>query len=78
MRKYELIAQYFLAQLNAAEIEVQELQRRVRYRRIDINDCFELELALYKLELLQEVNKNIMVFLQMGVKRSVEDDKSSY
>lgn len=78
MRKYELIAQYLLAQLNVAEIEVQELQRRVRYRRIDINDCFELELALYKLELLQEVNKNIMVFLQMGVKRSAEDDKSCY
>ncbi len=68
MRKYELIAEYLIAQLYQAENDVQEYQRRLKFRKVEMYDCYELQLALYKLELLQEITKNITVFLRLGVK----------
>ncbi len=72
MRKTELIAKYALAQLNRAELEVEELQRRMRFRRIDVNDTYELQYALVRLEMAQQFNKDICALLTFG--RGVQYD----
>lgn len=65
MKLYELISEYCYAQLTNAENEVSELQRRVRFRRVDTNDSVELMCALVRLETLQQVFKDITTFISM-------------
>ena len=55
MKIREIIAKYFLSQITAMEEEVYQLQSRVRCRRIDVNDSFEMIIALVRLELMRQV-----------------------
>lgn len=59
------VAQYFNAQITAAEEEVRTLQSRVRMRRIDFNDCYEMQLALIRLETLKQCCKDVSFFLSI-------------
>lgn len=61
----ELIAKYFNSQLTATEEEVRCLQQRVRFRRIDVNDSYELQNALVRYETIKQVCKDISVFLRI-------------
>ena len=65
MKIREIIAKYFLSQITAMEEEVYQLQSRVRCRRIDVNDSFEMIIALVRLELMRQVCKDIFVFLRI-------------
>lgn len=66
MRKYELIAQYALAQLERAECDVEEIQRRLRFRNVTVNDSYELQYALVRLEMAHQFNKDICALLSTG------------
>lgn len=62
---YELISNYCYAQLCDAENAVSELQQRVRWRKVDTNDSIEMMCALVRLETIQQVTKDISVFIRM-------------
>ena len=61
----ELISEYFIAQLTEREKEVKELQRRVRFREIDVTDSYELQYALVSYEITKRIFKDISVFLRI-------------
>lgn len=61
----ELIVRYFNSQITATEEEVRCLQQRVRFRRIDVNDSYELQNALVRYETIKQVCKDISVFLRI-------------
>ncbi|MBD5144990.1 MAG: hypothetical protein HDT21_03625 [Ruminococcus sp.] len=65
LNEKELIARYFNSQITATEEEVRILQQRVRFRRIDVNDSYELQNALVRYETMKQVCKDISVFLQI-------------
>lgn len=65
MRQKEIVAQYFNTQITAMEYEVQQLQNRVRFRRIDVNDNVEMMCALVRLELMKQVCRDVSVFLRI-------------
>lgn len=62
----ELISRYFNSQITATEEEVRNLQQRVRFRRIDVNDSYELQNALVRYETMKQICKDISVFLKIG------------
>lgn len=61
----ELIAKYFNVQLTESEEQVRLLQQRVRFRRIDVNDSYELQNALVKYETIKQIRTEISVFLKI-------------
>lgn len=61
----ELIAKYFNVQLTESEEQVRLLQQRVRFRRIDVNDSYELQNALVKYETIKQIRNDISVFLHI-------------
>lgn len=61
----ELISRYFNSQITATEEEVRVLQQRVRFRRIDVNDSYELQNALVRYETMKQICKDISVFLHI-------------
>lgn len=65
MRREQIVAAYFNAQITALEEEVRFLQSRVRYRRIDVNDTYEMQNALIRLEQMKQTCRDISVFLKI-------------
>lgn len=65
MKQKEIVAEYFNTQITAMEYEVQQLQNRVRFRRIDVNDNVEMMCALVRLELMKQVCRDVSVFLRI-------------
>ncbi|MCM1328072.1 MAG: hypothetical protein NC253_01400 [Ruminococcus sp.] len=67
MRKNEkeIILEYINTQLTEREAEVKELQQRVRFREIYVNDSYELQNALVRLETSRQIFKDISVFLRI-------------
>lgn len=67
MRKSEkeIILEYINTQLTEREAEVKELQQRVRFREIYVNDSYELQNALVRLETSRQIFKDISVFLRI-------------
>ena len=65
MKRKEIIAEYFYNQINHMEDEVHELQRRIRTRNVGVEDSYELQYALVRLELMKQVRNDISVFLRI-------------
>ncbi|MCM1328088.1 MAG: hypothetical protein NC253_01480 [Ruminococcus sp.] len=67
MRKNEkeIILEYINTQLTEREAEVKELQQRVRFREIYVNDSYELQNALVRYETSMQIFKDILVFLRL-------------
>lgn len=65
MKRKEIVAEYFYNQINFMENEVQELQRRIRTRHVGVEDSYELQYALVRLELMKQVRNDISVFLRI-------------
>lgn len=53
-REKELLLSWIVNEESRLEDDVSELRSRVRYRRIDVSDCFELALALERLDDFRE------------------------
>ena len=66
MKRKEIVAEYFYNQINYMEREVQELQSRVRTRNVNVEDSYELQYALVRLELMKQVRNDLSVFLRIG------------
>lgn len=62
----ELILSYFNAQITELEDTVNKLQSRVRFRKIDVSDTYELQYALIRLEQMKQVCADITTFLRLG------------
>lgn len=65
MKSKELIAMYFNTQLTQQEEQVRDLQQRVRHRKIDVNDSYELQYALVRYETIKQISRDIAVFLRI-------------
>lgn len=61
----ELISEYFNAQLTYQEEEVNDLQQRIRYRKIYVNDSYELQNALVRYETTKQIFRDVSVFLRI-------------
>lgn len=49
------------------EDEVKQLQANLRYRKIDVVDCFELACAMQQLQTFTEVTNHILLLLKLKV-----------
>ena len=56
----ELFVKYLQTQLDNYQNEVIKLRQRIRYRDIDVNDCFELALAIERLSAFQQFYRDTM------------------
>lgn len=61
----ELLIQYILNNLDFYQNEVIHLKQNLRYRNIDVNDCFELALAIERLQAFEKFSLNIMELLNL-------------
>ena len=52
MTRKEMILQMFLTQYETMTADIDELQRRLRYRRVTTIDCLELIIAIERYEML--------------------------
>lgn len=66
MKSKELIAAYFNTQLTLQEECVRDLQQRVRHRKIDVNDSYELQYALVRYETTKQISRDVSVFLRIN------------
>lgn len=62
----ELILSYFNAQITELEEIVSNLQTRVRFRKIDVSDTYELQYALIRLEQMKQICVDITTLLRFG------------
>lgn len=61
----EVLMSYIQNNLERYENDVKTLKQRLRFREIDIDDCFELALAIERLAIFQEFTRNILVILHV-------------
>ena len=61
----ELLWAYIVNEEGRLEAEVVELQNRIRFRRITVNDCVELELSLQRLDDFREFALTIIRLLNL-------------
>ena len=66
MTEKELIISYFNAQITELEETVSALQTRVRFRKVDVSDTYELQYALIRLEQMKQTCTDITAFLRLG------------
>lgn len=62
----ELLIQYMIVQDFRIEEEIQELRQRVRFRKITLEDCIELQLAMQRQEDFKEFSQNVCALLHLG------------
>lgn len=74
-KEVELLWRYILNNLTAMEQEVQQLQQNVRYRNIDTVDCYELALAIERLNTFQKISNDILLLLRLDKNTSEKLDK---
>ena len=61
----ELVSEYFITQLTEQENEVNELQKNVRFRKVDVNDSYELQYSLVKHETTKQICKDIFSLMRI-------------
>ena len=61
--KRSLYHHILTGQITQLEETVNELQTKVRFRKVDLSDTYELQYALVRLEQMKQVCKDITVFL---------------
>lgn len=61
----EVFMSYIQNNLTRYENDVIALKQRLRYRDIDIDDCFELALAIERLTMFQEFARNSLIILHI-------------
>ena len=65
MTEKELLWAYFINEEMRLENEFIELQNRVRFRHIDINDCVEMQLSLQRLDDFREFALTVIRLLNL-------------
>lgn len=74
MREKEIILllQYIVNNKQALEEELRELQQRIRYRKISVDDCLELALCRERLSMFNQVTHDIVALLKLGTYKDFE------
>ena len=64
MREKEIILllQYIVNNKQALEEELRELQQRIRYRKISVDDCLELALCRERLSMFNQLPEILLLF----------------
>lgn len=62
----DLLMAYIVNEESRIEGELVELRNRIRFRRIDVADCFELMLTLQRLEDFREFALTVIRLLNLG------------
>jgi len=68
MTRKEMILQMFLTQYETMTADIDELQRRLRYRRVTTIDCLELIIAIERYEMLHEMERWIFQIMKIDEK----------
>lgn len=71
-REIILLMQYIMNNKQEQEAELRELQNKLRYRRIDVDDCIELMLCKERFETFTRVTKDIVSLLHLGTYKDFE------
>lgn len=72
MTRKEMILQMFLTQYETMTADIDELQRRLRYRRVTTIDCLELIIAIERYEMLHEMECWIFQIMKIDEKGEFE------
>lgn len=74
MREKEIILllQYIVNNKQALEEELRELQQRIRYRKISVDDCLELALCRERLSTFNQTTRDIVALLKLGTYKDFE------
>jgi len=74
MREKEitLLLQYIINNRQELERELIELQQRLRYRNITINDNIEMMLCRERFDTFDQVTKDIVALLKLGTYKDFE------
>jgi len=72
MRKTEkeIFCSYILSQRSRYDIELQEQQRRIRYRNIDVNDLIEFLLLKERANAFEDFAKTSLKLLHLDINSS--------
>lgn len=76
MRKTELslLYSYICNQQSRYEQEIQQLQTNIRYRKIDIVDCFELMCCIERYNTFMQISRDVLQLLNI-VEKSLDKEK---
>lgn len=76
MRKTELslLYSYICNQQSRYEQEIQQLQTNLRYRKIDIVDCFELMCSIERYNTFMQISRDVLQLLNI-VEKSLDKEK---
>lgn len=66
MKKYDLLLEYIFNRRIFLENELKQLQENVRFRPVYAVDCLELIIARERLEMFNEVSKDILHILKLN------------
>lgn len=61
----DLISEYLYNNYCRLEENVKTLQNNLRFRKIDIVDCFELAMAIQEFETFKEIMKHIRILFKL-------------
>lgn len=75
MRKTEkeIFCAYIINQRNRYEAELQEQQRRIRYRNIDVEDLVEFMLLRERVNAFEEFARTALTLLHLDINSKNED-----
>ena len=68
----DLINAYIYNNYVRLEEKVTNLQKNLRFRRIDLVDCYELSLAIQEFDTFKEVTSHIRILLKLGVNENAD------
>ena len=80
MKQSEFNVLYSYLYNNVTELEdtVRQLQINIRYRHIDVTDCFELACAIERLNTFRQVSDDIRKLLYVFDRKANEYEKSLF
>lgn len=61
----DILAAYIYNNYVRLENNLHTLRNNIRYRKIDVTDCMELQLAIQEFETFKEVTKHIQLLLNL-------------
>lgn len=76
--EFSLIYSYLYNNLLQCEDTVRQLQTNIRYRKIDVTDCFELACAMERLNTFRQVSDDLRAILNIFDRKVKEYEKNKF
>ena len=64
-KEKDLVYSYIMHNKAVLEDNVRQLQDNIRFRKVDIPDCYELTVAIQRLDTFNEVTNHIRLLLNL-------------